>query len=332
MHVTAFLRKPEGCETGPIVVLSGKVGHLKQAAIKLLAERLLGSEGELGLTRFAGNDADLRSVCDELRTVSMWGDRRMVVVDEADDFVSNYRSGLEKYLEQPARKSVLVLDVKSFPKTTRLAKVVAKIGLPLECTELSAGELARWLVDESKATYGKQLSRESAQLMIDLAGAEIGLLDQELAKLAAYVGDRPKIEPDDVRALVGGWKAQTTWAMTDAVRDGRLDEALACLDKLLGAGEAPQKILGGINYVFRKYAQATEHARHTASLNAALQQSGVFPRDVAVSAQYLRRIGRPQAERLFEHLQTADSRFKGTLRLPERIVLEQLLLALGGRT
>jgi DNA polymerase-3 subunit delta len=332
MHAVAYLKDPAGHKTGPVIVLSGKVRHLKQAALRALAETVLGPDDDgIGLARFAGENADLKSVCDELLTVSMWGDRRMVVVEDADDFVSQNRAGLEKYLDRPAKKSVLVLDVKSWPKNTRLAKMVAKIGLPLECAELKTGELVRWLADESRSKYGKQLSRDAARLMVELAGNELGLLDQELGKLSAYVGDRPRIDAEDVRSLVGGWKAETTWAMTGAIRDGNLGLAMTCLDKLLTAGEAPQRVLGGINFVFRKYAQATELARQGTPLPAALQQAGVFPRDVSASAAYLRRIGRPRAEQLYQRLLTADRNLKGSSRLPPRLQLEHLLVGLSGK-
>jgi DNA polymerase-3 subunit delta len=158
----------------------------------------------------------------------------------------------------------------------------------------------------------------------------MGLLDQELAKLTAYVGDRARIGLDDVRALVGGWRAETTWKMTDAVRDGSPSLALQALDKLLTAGEAAPKILGGLNYVFRKYARATELSRRGTTLRAALQQAGVFPRDVDAAERYLRRIGRQRAERIIALLLQADSGLKGGSRLPERLQLEQLLLRLCG--
>lgn len=332
MHATAYLKAPATHETGPVVVLAGSVRYLKQAAIQALSERVLGPDDDgVGMTRFDGKDAELKSVCDELLTVSMWGDRRLVVVEDADEFVSKNRTGLEKYLGKPARKSVLVLDVKKWPKNTRLAKVVAKIGLPLECAELRTGELVRWLAEESPSKHGKQLSRDAAQLMVELAGNELGLLDQELAKLSAYVGDRPRIDVQDVHTLVGGWRAETTWAMTDALRDGNIGLAIACLDKLLAAGEAPQRILGGINFVFRKYARATELARQGAPLRAALEQAGVFPRDVSESVAYLRRIGRPRAEQLHQRLLTADSNLKGSSRLPYRLQLEHLLVGLSGK-
>ncbi len=332
MKVTAFLKAPQRQEIGPVVALHGPGRYLKHAALEAVSRRVLGADDvDIAQTRFSGKDIDLKTVCDELRTISMWGDRRLVVVEDADEFVSANRVGLEKYLEKPAPKSVLVLLVKSWPKTTRLVKAVSRVGLDLQCEELTSGELLRWLVENCQDEFGKQLTRDAAMLMVESAGTDLSLLDQELSKLAAYVGDRRQIDPEDVRAIVGGWKAETTWAMTGAVRDGKLGLALVCLDKLLVAGEAPQRILGGISFVFRRLAQATEIARQGTSLKSALQQAGVFPREITASARYLRRIGRPCAEKIYTWLLEADGNLKGNSRTPQRVQLEHLLIRLSGK-
>jgi DNA polymerase-3 subunit delta len=333
MHVAAFLKNPDKNELRPVAVLYGPERFLRHEALAVITQLVLGDDEEdqdVGTTRFAGKDTELKTVCDELRTVSMWGNRRLVVVDDAEEFVSQNRSGLENYLEKPAKKSVLVLTVKTWPKTTRLAKAVAKIGLPLECSELKGSALTTWLAETCRNEFDNQLTRNAATLMVELAGSELGLLNQELAKLSAYVGEKERIDVEDVRKLVGGWRAETTWAMTDAVRDGNLDQALIHLDKLLVSGEAPQRILGGLGYVFRKYAQATEWARQTPSLQTALKQAGVFPQDIGTSSAYLRRIGRPRAQTITNRLLEADGNMKGNSRTPERIILEHLLVQLCG--
>lgn len=332
MHATQFLKDPAQHEAGPMVVLYGPERFLKQAALEAVCRRVLGGDDpDLGLTRLAGRETDWKTVADELATVSMWGERRLIVVDEADEFVTKHRGALEKSLEKPAKKSVLLLVVKSFPANTKLAKAVAKVGLPLECAELKGVALERWLAETASERYGKHLPRDAAALMAGLAGNDLGLLDQELAKLAAYVGDGRRIEAPDVAKLVGGWKTETTWAMLDALQDGHLGQALACLDKLLAAGEAPQMILGGISFVYRKLAEATELSRQGMNLNAALKQAGVFPHKIDAAARYLRRLGRPQAERIPALLLETDSGLKGSRRIPDRLLLESLLVRLSGK-
>lgn len=331
MHATAFLKDPAAQSVGPIAVLFGTERFLKQHALETLRKLVLGADDDdVSVARFSGENIDLRSVVDALLTVSMWSPRQIVLVEDADEFVSNFREGLEKYLERPAKKSVLILDVRSWPASTRLAKKAAQIGLPLDCNALKPAELTAWLIDWCKRRYERKLGRDAAQRMIELAGTSFGLLDQELAKLTSYVGEDGAIDSAIVEKLVGGWKAETTWKMLDAVRDGRLDLALALLDKLLIAGEHPLKLLGGINFVFRPLTQATELSRQGVSLHAALAQAGVKPFQLSAMEQYLRRIGRGQAEKIGQWLLQADLDAKGGSELPERVSMERLLVQLAG--
>lgn len=329
MHATEFLQTPP--ETLPCVVaLIGDERALKDSAITAFITAALDADDDAP-SRFTGKNADMKSVRDELLTISMWSDRRVVIIDDASDFVSANRAALEKYIESPAKKSLLILDVKTMPKNTRLYKAINKAGLVVECSELKGAALSRWIQDTAQQKYEKTIARDAVTLLIALAGTHLAQLDQELQKLTSYVGDQPAIDAQAVRRLVGGWKAETTWAMTDAVRDGRLGDALAALDRLLGSGESPHRILGGIGYVFRKLSTATELARQGVSLNVALQKAGSFPNEVPPASQYLRRIGRPRAERISEWLLSAETSLKGGSRISERAQIELLLVKLAGQ-
>ncbi|QDT35563.1 DNA polymerase III subunit delta [Thalassoglobus polymorphus] len=334
MHATDFIKQKDDAKTASMIVLYGNESHLKTSTLDGLCQTFLGSpiEESIGLTRFTGKETDFRTVRDEIQTVSMFTPSKLVVVENADEFVSANRPQLESFAANPVGKSKLVLEVKKWPGNTKLAKKIAKTGLAIECSELTGGRLSSWLVMQAKEEYEKHLTRDAAQLIMELAGTGMGLLDQELQKLTSYVGDREKIGAEDVRTLVGGWKAETTWTMINAARDGQTDLALNCLQKLMHAGEAPQKILGGMNYVFKKIALATELSRQGKPLPAALKEAGVFYKEIDDVERYLRRIRRPRAERILNRLAQADSDLKGRSQLPLQMQMEQLILWLSGAT
>lgn len=332
MHATAFLKNPQKTPTGPLVAIYGTERFLKLKVMKALSEAILGTgDEELGMTKFPGATADFTRVMDELRTVSMFGDKRIVIIEDAEDFIKDHRAALEKYIEKPAKKALLVLDAKTWPSTTRLAKRVADIGLPIDCSAMKEGECAKWLVEYAQSAYGKQITRDAVQTLIELRGLELGHLDQELAKLSSYVGNNARIDATAVTKLVGGWKAETTWSMLDAVVDGRLDEALELLDKLIMAGEHPVRLLGSITWTFRPIARATEACRQGQSLNEALVEAGVKPFKLNTTQAYVKRIGRAKAERIYQLLLSADRDLKGSSVLSERIIMERLLYALSGK-
>ncbi|HEX6986156.1 MAG TPA: DNA polymerase III subunit delta, partial [Planctomycetaceae bacterium] len=71
-------------------------------------------------------------------------------------------------------------------------------------------------------------------------------------------------------------------------------------------------------------------ARRGTPLPAAVKAAGVFPKDQADSVEYLKRLGPKAAGRFFEHLAQADAALRGQGRMPERIILERLLVRLAG--
>jgi DNA polymerase-3 subunit delta len=163
----------------------------------------------------------------------------------------------------------------------------------------------------------------------------MGLLDQELAKLAAAAG-QSAITAELVQQLVGGWRAKTAWDMLDAALEGRTKQALVELDRLLLSGEMPIAILGQIAASLRRFAAAARHieqaeaAGRKTSLRQALEAAGVKPVPFIMNKAeaQLKQLGRQRAGQLLSWLLEADLALKGGSSSPPkaRIVLEQLLV------
>ena len=140
-------------------------------------------------------------------------------------------------------------------------------------------------------------------MLVELIGPELGLLDQELAKLALMAGDEKKIAPELVGRAVGGWRAKTTWEMLDAALDGNVRDAMLQLDRLLAAGEQPVGLLGQISASLRRFAAATrlvlqaEAARRRPNLREALEQAGVRSFVLQKAERQLRQLGRQRGAR-----------------------------------
>jgi DNA polymerase III subunit delta len=312
-HAVDVLKNPCEHAVPGMVVLTGKERFIKLEVLKWLKTGLFGIEGmlEAGDTTLRSKGLDFISLADELRMVSMWQSIKLVIVEDADEFVSSFRSQLESYAKNTAKKSVLVLDVTTWPATTKLAKIVKETGWTIECQELAGQKLIQWIIDWAKLHYKKSISGNVAQLIVDLVGASMGLIEREISKLADYTGERNQITQKDVEQLVGGWKTETTWTMLNAVRDQEPGIALEQLHQLLKSGEPPMKILGGINFVFRKYAEATQLVYQGVPLPAALTETKFFPRDIEPATRYLKRLGRERASQITKLLHDADLNFKG---------------------
>src|SRR5262245_61342314 len=143
MDSLAFLENAAKSEPRPIYVLHGDEGLLKRQVLAALRTLVIGNEADaFGLSTQEGDKADFAAVRGELETLPFLSPRRLVVIENADPFVTEFRSSLEKYVGQPATTGVLVLDVNSWPSTTRLAKLLT--AGTIVCKSLRADQLPAW--------------------------------------------------------------------------------------------------------------------------------------------------------------------------------------------
>jgi len=334
VHALDYLAAPDKYPACPVCVAFGDEAFLKRLVVNRLREVVLGDEGDFSLATFDGDRALLRDVIEELSTVAMFGGKRLVVVEGADDFVTRYRSELEAYVARPKSIGVLVLVVGAWQSNTRLYKAVAASGLQVDCGSPAPAAVCRWLVSWAKQAHSIQLASSAAETLVEMVGPELGLLDQELAKLALTAGRGGKVTEEAISQLVGSWRAKTTWEMLDATLAGNVREAIVQLDRLLLAGEHPVGILAQIAGSLRRLAAATrlvvtaEAAGRRLALRDALQQAGIRTFVLEKTQQQLRWLGRQRAAKLYDWLLEADLDLKGGSALSPRLVLERLILRL----
>jgi DNA polymerase-3 subunit delta len=335
LHALDFVDKPPA-ELPAVVVAHGDDAYLKQLVWHTLCDSLAAeSDGDISASRFDGGDMEPATLWDQLSTASLFGGgRRMVAIEDADAFVTRHRSALEQYVAKPRKTGILVLEVNSWPANTRLAKSVAESGLPIECKAPGEAKLVKWLAARARKVHGAKLEADAAERLVEIVGPEVGLLEQELAKLAVTVPPGASVTTKDVERYAGGWRTQTVWQLLDTAAEGDAERALEYLDSLLAAGEHPVAILGQIGSSLRRFTAATrivesaEGARQRPDLRRALQGAGFKPFVVAKAESQLRQLGRERAGALCGWLLEADLAIKGVNSSPPRArrVLEQLIV------
>lgn len=334
-HALEFLKHPDRIEVPGVCAVWGVERLLKQEVLHTLGQRVVGQDDtQHGLSTLSGKVAGPAEVFDELRTVALFGAaRRCVILDDADDFVKQHRHVLEDYVSRPSGHGVLILNLTTWSKSTRLYKRLDQSGLQIECTTPPPAKIKTWLVDRAASRHGATLQSGADEALLELLDPDLGLLDQELAKLALVAGPDGTITRGMVHDHVGTWRHRTAWDLIDAAASGNASEALAQLDRLLLAGEHPIAVLAQMSATLRRFAHAARRieqtgrpASHTV-LNRALKESGV-PHFAARKAEHqLKQLGRRRAEQLLSWLLSADLALKSSSSAPDRgrLVLETLI-------
>ncbi len=299
-----------------VVALHGKEPLLIDGAQRKLGEALASAKGvEVDVIRFDGSQAalTLAEVLDELRSFGLMMQHKLVVVADADKFVTDHREALERYAESPAEQATLVLKPGKWNKAWRLHKAITKVGRVVECSATPGG-VKQWVRNRAKQEHGCDIAPAAADLLIERIGHNLGRLDGELGKLAAGRGDDRKIEPGDVDAVVGhasdeeyGWSA-----MQDAMVTG---DGQAMLEKLVELNE-----LAGAHEVMlmRSASDLASKLAHAALMLAAGRRDGEVCKHLRIFPQWkqgpfmqaARKLGPSRAAALLDAAVELDARGK----------------------
>lgn len=329
-HVFEFLETPlRECPAG-MCVLSGKERFLKTLAMKhLTGNEPSGdsSQAEFTVSRFEGPSASWSDVHDELSTRSLFGGGgpRIVIVDEADKFVTANRDRLEKYADGIGGTGLLVLVVDTWLKTTKLAKLVAKKAFQVDCgppkksaksKTADPTQVCSWLISRAKTMYGFQLPKQGAQLLFDLTECEFGRMDQELQKLALFVDDKGNVSMETCKQTIGGWRTRTTWDAIEAALTGDAGKSLDLLDLIFRGGEKPLAVFGSISWSLRRYGAATEdvlrqmRAGRRPNMQSAIKSAGLGGWGGGNAEAELKQIGSGRAKKINQWLLETDIQLK----------------------
>ena len=130
MNALDWLRETGEQPIRPVYAVFGDDSYLIRESIRAVARAVSfrSEDREAGISRFPGPVTPLATVLDEVCTLPFFSRRRLVIVDEADPFVTKYRKDLEAYVANPSDSGTLLLQVKQWPATTKLAQLVEKSG------------------------------------------------------------------------------------------------------------------------------------------------------------------------------------------------------------
>ena len=251
----------------PVYAVATAERLLRDNVLKDILAKLGDEMDTLGPTRVDGAAAELAEVLDELRTLSLLGGRRVVVVNDADGFISAHRSALEKYCAAPAQGGCLILLCNTLPASTRLFKAISKTGAVVRPEVPKGRGVLTWLQDQAQTVHGKRLRGAATQMLLDHVGGQLGVLDAELSKLATFVGGRDEITTTDVDTLIGKHREERVFAVTDAMDVGDAPAALRHWQQVLATDRAaPARAMAGLAWSVRRFLDARRQWERGADL------------------------------------------------------------------
>lgn len=215
----------------PVYYLTGDEDVLKDEAVRAIAERALGdADRVLNLDDRHATELDAEGLAALVYTPPLLAQRRVVVLRgvEALRRKPKLKALLGQCVESPPPDAVLILIESADQKPDeKIAAVATRIAVD----PLSPNEVAVWLERRARA-LGLTLEPDAAAHLLEAAGGSPTVIEGELPKLAAAVGDAP-VTAVLVAALVGVRQGETLADLVSAVMSRDTARALALVEPVL---------------------------------------------------------------------------------------------------
>jgi len=314
-----------------IYVIAGKEESLVNAHCRELLDKLLEPpQRTTGLFDAEAASVQASEILDELRTSPFLTDKRVVLVKDADKFISANRPPLEKYFDNPCPTGRLIFTVRTWDARTILAKKLAKAGKLIKVTPPKRKELPPRLIKYASEAHDKKLGREAALLLIELTGDELPRLYSEIDKLVLFADTDKAITTKHIESLIGHNRLFNAFTVIDAVIAGNIAVALERLRGMFAQDKsAGFTVVGAFAYHFRKMFNAKAMLEKGARTFEVARKCNIWSQQDQFFAQ-LRRISLKQIGGHIKQLAETDYAIKSGKTKPH-IAMEQFVLKLSTR-
>ncbi len=258
----------------PVYMLAGEEEFFAHESVNAIAGALEGQGGDCARHTYQEQEADLATVLDDARSFGLFGQKQLVVVWPANQFVRTHGDALADFAQSPPPAGHLVLVVEKADRRKKLTKVIEKAGSLVACNPIYQNQVGEWVRDRAKQ-IGVGITADAAARLADFLGTDLAVIAAELDKLATYIGDRKRIEADDVEAVSLRDRSRIIFELTDAIGARRPGPMLTILDGLLDQGERAGGIIFMVSRHMRRLWTVRELMNNGTEPTAAAHKVGV---------------------------------------------------------
>ena len=276
------------------------------------------------------SEFSIGSVADALTTMSLFMERKIVVVRHVQDmkaeFVDTFVSAIDACIEE----ADLVLTV-----TGKLVKAIADATKRAKAETIGAvviskqGDRIKW-VEGKLAEAGFTYSPDAARIISNWFGGDQARVGGLIATLISTYGENAKLSRSDIEVFLGDAGSVAPWDLTDAIDKGDVNTALTMLHRMLTDSHTFQILA----LLANRYAQMMKiDGRGVRSAEDAVAILGGAPFTAKKVYEQYQRLGSGGVQRAVELLAQADVDLRGGKDWEPELVLEVLvarLARLGG--
>lgn len=306
-----------------IYLIYGDDFQVEESLRRLKKRVAAGAEARLDVKEFDGDTTTAAEAVQAAGTLPLFAEKHLVIFRQADKMSAADQKIMAGYAADPNPATTMVLTAEKIAKTNQLYKMIEKVGSAHEFRAPKSADLINWVGREFRE-LDKRIDANSARHLIETVGTDQNTLRQEIHKLAVYAGEQDAVDEHDIEAVATANPESNIFEMVDALGQKQTDTALRAFNRLLGAGEPPQRILFMIVRQFRIIIKAKALAEKRLGAGEVAAVLGVRPFLIEKYRQQAQRFSLAELKEIYGWLKDADVAMK-TGRQEPALALELLI-------
>jgi len=320
-----FQKQPAISEVTAIV---GDERFLQIEALEMLKQAIEKKHGMYELASFTSKQTDIAQVLDEVRSGSLFSNKRLVVLDIHTKFFDKKetKEAVQKYLEKPSKSGFLVIIIPKINKNTTLHKAINKNGLRVDCDPLKAYKLSEFVRIRAK-NYGLKFETDALDFLVECVGGAVGPAASELDKLSVYLGDKKTISKSDIEDVLGYKGISNVWQLMDSMIAGNTTETSKQAYILMESGEEPAALIPLVIGQIKNLWIAVSSHREGQTSDNAMKIASIPPFKWNEWRKFVESYDTSLCNKLHQKLLKADLDVKLS-NVPNQFIFENLVLSI----
>ena len=219
----------------PVYLLYGKENYLKEDILKKLRNRLIDpAYRELNYKVFYGEKLSINEVINDLETLPLMSEHKLVVIKEAEKIKKNDEKRLENYFNRLSLKnnfSTLIIIYKESSPNKGLITAIKRVGIASNFNITDKAKLVLWINSKFRQS-NKKITPEALFYLQSIVGSDLGRLFNEIEKIDIYTKGQKIIEKEDVMISIGGLESVNIFKVLDSIGDKDIKNSIEGLVKL----------------------------------------------------------------------------------------------------
>ncbi len=201
-------------------------------------------------------ELDMEEIISLCNTMPFLSEKRVIVIRNAHRLPPRHLDMVALYLDNPCETTALILVMEAEKADRELSRLVKRFEGKADIERFepirNRNERIQWILNRA-VLMGKQMDRDAAVMLSDMAGSSVWYLASEIDKLCLYVGRNRTITGKDVAAAVMRTCEPAVFNFLDSLFDRKKD-ALSRLCEIERSGVAELEIVSRIeNQIIAHY-------------------------------------------------------------------------------